>query len=340
MEFTINQIAQLLNGRVEGDGSQKIHRLDKIQEGDAGCISFLANPKYEPFIYTTGCSAVIVSEDFTPQKKIPATLIRVKDAYSGFTQLLEAYQEMNKSQLVGIEEPAFMDSTSSMGENGFRGAFSYIGKDCKIGKNVKIHPQVYIGDQVTIGDDCTFHPGVKIMKQSRIGNNCEFFSGAVVGSDGFGFAPQTDGTYKNIPQLGNVIIEDNVSVGANSTIDCATLGSTIIKKGVKIDNLVQIAHNAKIGENTVIAAQSGVSGSSEIGRNCVLAGKSGIVGHVKLADRTTVGANTGISKSIDQPGQTVLGFIGFEIKDFLKSYAVFKNLPLLQRKVKDLEKKQ
>ncbi|MFC4873736.1 UDP-3-O-(3-hydroxymyristoyl)glucosamine N-acyltransferase [Negadavirga shengliensis] len=340
MEFTINQIAQLLNGRVEGDGSQKIYKLDKIQEGSPGGISFLSNPKYEPYLYTTGCSAIIVSEDFEPQKEVQAILIRVKDAYSGFTRLLEIYGDSKTTQLVGVEEPSYIDSTSSMGENAYRGAFSYIGKNCKIGNNVQIHPQVYIGDQVTIGDNCVFHPGVKIMKQSQIGNNCEFFAGAVVGSDGFGFAPQSDGTYKNIPQLGNVIIEDDVSIGANTTIDCATMGSTIIRRGVKIDNLVQIAHNAKIGEDTVIAAQSGISGSSEIGRNCVLAGKSGIVGHVKLADRTTVGANTGVSKSIDKPGHTVLGFIGFEIKDFLKSYAVFKKLPLLQSKLKDLEKKQ
>ncbi|UCS95566.1 UDP-3-O-(3-hydroxymyristoyl)glucosamine N-acyltransferase [Echinicola marina] len=340
MEFTVSQIAELLNGEIEGDGTKKVSRLDKIQDGAEGGISFLSNMKYEPYIYSTHSTAVIVSKDFSPAKPINTTLIKVKDPYSGFTQLLEAYAQFTKRAKTGVEEPSYMDSSSKIGEGGYRGAFSYIGKDCKIGNNVTIHPQTYIGDKVSIGDNCIIHAGVKIYNDTIIGNNCEFHPNVVIGADGFGFAPQEDKTYKNIPQLGNVLIEDNVSIGANSTIDCATMGSTIIKKGVKIDNLVQIAHNVIIGENTVIAAQAGISGSTEIGKSCIIAGQVGIIGHLKIADNTTIGAKTGISKSINKPGQTFFGYIGFEMKEFLKSYSIFKNLPSLQNKIKDLEKKQ
>ncbi|WP_114752413.1 UDP-3-O-(3-hydroxymyristoyl)glucosamine N-acyltransferase [Pleomorphovibrio marinus] len=340
MEFTINEIAKLLNGKIEGDGSQKIININKIQEGKPGDISFLSNLKYEPHLYSTESSAVIVSENFTPSKPVATTLVRVKDAYSGFTELLQMVEKLQKPDLLGVEEPCFMHESSHMGEEGFRGAFSYIGKNCSIGRNVKIHPQVYIGEDVKIGDNCVFYTGVKIISGTQIGENCEFQPGAVIGSDGFGFAPQPDGTYKNIPQLGNVVIEDDVSIGANTTIDCATMGSTIIKKGVKIDNQVQIAHNVVIGENTVIASQSGISGSTEIGKNCVLAGKSGIIGHLKIADRTTIGGNTGVMKNVKKPGQTLLGFIGIDLKDYLKSFAVFKKLPQLEDKIKDLEKKR
>jgi len=340
MEFTVSQVAELLNGKVEGDGSLKVNRLDKIQEGQPGGISFLSNLKYEPYLYTTKASAVIVQEDLKPSKAISTTLIRVKDAYTGFTQLLEAYALMIRENKVGIEQPSYIDESSSMGEGGYRAAFSYIGKNTSIGKRVKIHANAVIGDGVHIGDNCTIHEGAKILSQCKIGNNCEIHANAVIGSDGFGFAPQEDGTYKNIPQLGNVILEDNVSVGSCTTIDRATMGSTIIKKGSKIDNQVQIAHNVVIGENTVIAAQAGISGSTEVGKNCIIAGKAGLIGHLKIADKTTIGANTGISKSITVEGSTILGYMGFDIKDFLRSYAVFKKLPDLQNKVKDLEKKQ
>ncbi len=340
MEFTINEIAKLLNGKIEGDGSQKIFNINKIQEGKPGDISFLSNPKYENYLYSTGSTAVIVSEGFKPIKPISTTLIRVEDPYAGFTEMLHFAKKLQTRPQSGIEEPSFMHESSSMGKDGFRGAFSYIGKNCKIGNNVKIHPQVYIGDEVIIGDNCTFFTGVKVISGTQIGKNCEFHPGVVIGSDGFGFAPQQDGTYKNIPQMGNVIIEDDVSIGANSTVDCATMGSTIIRKGVKIDNLVQIAHNVVIGENSVIASQTGVSGSSEIGKNCVLAGKAGIIGHIKIADHTTIGANTGISKTIKKEGQTILGYIGMDIKEFLKSYSIFKKLPQLEDKIKVLEKKQ
>lgn len=339
MEFTLGQLATLLEGKVEGDENQKVNRLDKIQEGKSGGISFLSNEKYEQFLYDTAATAVIVSFDFLPAKPHSTTLIRVKDAYLGFTKLLETYMQFNKTMHVGVEDPCFMHPSSTIGENHYRGAFSYIGKNCHIGHHVKIHPQAFVGDNVKIGNHCIIHPGAKICTDTQMGSHCEIFPGAVIGADGFGFAPQNDGTYKAIPQIGNVILEDHVSIGSNTTIDCATMGSTIIRQGAKIDNQVQIAHNVIIGENTVIAAQAGISGSTEIGRNCVIAGKAGIVGHLKIADHTTIGANTGVSKSIKKSGETLLGYMALDIKDFLKSYALFKNLDQLEKRVKELEKK-
>lgn len=339
MEFTLGQLAQLLQGKVEGDETLKVSRLDKIQEGAAGGISFLSNEKYEPFIYQTEATAVIVSEGFKATKSLKTNLIRVKDAYTGFTTLLEAYSQFTKASLVGVEEPSFMDPSSQIGELHYRGAFSYIGKNCQIGSNVKVHPQAYIGNNVKIGDNSIIHAGAKIYADTQIGSHCEIHPGAVIGADGFGFAPQEDGTYKAIPQIGNVIIEDHVSIGANATVDCATMGSTVIKKGAKIDNQVQIAHNVTIGENTVIAAQAGISGSTEIGSNCVIAGQAGIIGHLKIADKTTVGANTGVIKSIKKHNETVFGYIGMDMKQFLKSYSIFKNLSDLEKRIKELEKK-
>lgn len=339
MEFTIGQVAAILQGKVEGDETQKVYRLDKIQEGKEGGISFLSNEKYQSFIYETEATAVIVSETFTPTKEVKTTLIRVKDAYSGFTTLLEAYNQFTKANFVGVQEPCHMDGSSSIGENCFRGIYSHIGKECSIGYGVKIHPQVFIGDRVKIGDNTIIHPGAKICSDTIIGANCEIHPGAVIGADGFGFAPQADGTYKPIPQIGNVVIEDNVSIGTNSTIDCATMGSTLIKKGAKIDNLVQIAHNVVIGENTVIASQAGISGSTEIGNNCVIAGQAGIIGHLKIVDNTTIGAKTGVIKSIKKVGETVFGYIGMDMKNFLKSYSVFKNLDDIQNRLRELEKK-
>ncbi|PSL06230.1 UDP-3-O-(3-hydroxymyristoyl)glucosamine N-acyltransferase [Cecembia rubra] len=340
MEFTLDQIAALINGKVEGDGSLKVSRLDKIQEGKPGGIAFLSNEKYEQFIYETEATAVIVSENFKPARSIKCNLIRVKNAYTGFSQLLEAYSNITKMGKVGVEQPSYFDESSVQGDAGYRGAFSYVGKNCKLGNGVKIHAHSYIGDNVKIGDHTIIHPGAKICSDTVIGSHCEIHPGAVIGSDGFGFAPQEDGSYKTIPQIGNVIIEDYVSIGANATIDCATMGSTLIKKGAKIDNLVQIAHNVIVGENTVIASQTGISGSTEIGNNCVIAGQVGIVGHIKIADKTTIGAKTGISRNINESGKTLFGFVGFDIKDFLKSYSIFKNLPSLQDRIKELEKKQ
>lgn len=340
MEFTLGQVAQILQGKVEGDENAKVSRLDKIQEGKPGGISFLANEKYTSFIYDTEATAVIVSETFVSAKELKTNLIRVKDAYSGFTQLLEAYSMMMKTSVEGVEEPAFIDPSALVGARTFRGAYSYIGKNAQLADGVKIHQQVFIGDRVKIGENTIIHPGVKICADTVIGANCEIHPGAVIGGDGFGFAPQADGTYKTIPQIGNVIIEDQVSIGANATIDCATMGSTIIKKGVKIDNLVQIAHNVIIGENTVIASQTGISGSTEIGKNCVIAGQVGIAGHLKIADNTTIGAKTGIMKTIKEAGTTLFGYIGMDMKNFLKSYSIFKNLGPIENRIKELEKKK
>ena len=339
MEFSLKQLAGILGGTVEGDSSQKVNRLDKIQEGQTGSIAFLANAKYEAFLYDTAATAVIVSEDFVPNKPYKTTLIRVKDAYLGFTTLLETYQHLQQSALVGVENPSYLADNSTMGEEGYRGAFSYIGKNCKIGKGVKIYGHAYIGDRVTIGDGTIVYAGAKILADTQIGSQCVIHEGAVLGSTGFGFAPQEDGTYKTIPQIGNVVLEDQVSIGANTTIDRATMGTTLIRKGVKIDNQVHIAHNVIIGEHTVIAAQTGISGSTEIGKYCVLAGKVGIAGHLKIADHTSIGGNTGINKSIKVPGRSLFGFLAMDLRDFLRSYSVFKNLDDLQNRVQQLEKK-
>jgi UDP-3-O-[3-hydroxymyristoyl] glucosamine N-acyltransferase len=325
MEFSLEQLAGILGGTVEGDPTQKVHRLDKIQESQPGSIAFLANPKYESFLYETAATAVIVSQDFVASKPYQTNLIRVKDAYTGFTTLLEAYQQLNQAALVGVEQPSYLAESSSMGEQGYRGAFSYIGKNCIIGKGVKIYGHVYIGDRVKIGDGTLIYSGAKIYEDTQIGKYCVIHAGAVIGSDGFGFAPQPDGSYKTIPQVGNVILEDQVSIGANTTIDRATMGSTLIRKG--------------IGEHTVIAAQTGISGSTEIGKNCVLAGKVGIAGHLKIADNTTIGGNTGINKSIKTPGRTLFGFMALDLNHFLRSYSIFKNLDDLQKRIQQLEKK-
>ena len=341
MEFTINQIAAMLGGQVQGDGNEKINMLAKIQDAKKGQLAFLSNPKYEQYIYTTQASVVIVKKDFVPRKEISTNLILVDDPYSGFTALLEEYHKMINFQKTGVEQPSYIGENSVTGNNIYRGAFSYIGSKVKIGDNVKIHPHVYIGDDVVIGNNSIIHAGVKIYSGTRIGNNCVLHSGAVLGSDGFGFAPQEDGTYKTIPQLGNVILEDNITIGANTVIDCATLfgDSTIIHQGVKLDNLIQIAHNVEIGKNTVIAAQTGVSGSTKICDNCVLAGQVGLAGHLIIANNTSFGAQAGISKSIKDEGMKMIGSPAFDVKEYFKSYAVFKKLPDLNERLRELEKK-
>ncbi len=309
MEFSINQIAVMLGGEVKGDGNEKIKMLAKIQDAKKGQIAFLSNPKYEQYIYSTQATAVIVKKDFTARKEISATLILVDDPYISFTRLLEEYHKLISFQKIGIEQPSFIHENASVGKNIYRGAFSYIGSNARIGDNVKIYPHAYIGDNVLIGNNTIIHPGVKIYADTKIGNNCVIHSGVVIGSDGFGFAPQEDGSYKTIPQLGNVTIEDNVAIGGNTVIDCATLfgDSTVIRQGVKLDNLIQIAHNVEIGKNTVIAAQSGISGSTKIGENCMLAGQVGIAGHITIANNTRLGAQAGVSKSIKEEGATVYG---------------------------------
>ncbi|MBI1769263.1 MAG: UDP-3-O-(3-hydroxymyristoyl)glucosamine N-acyltransferase [Bacteroidetes bacterium] len=341
MEFTVNQIAAMLRGEVQGNGNEKINMLGKIQDAKKGQIAFLANPKYEQFIYTTQASAVIVKKDFQARKEISATLILVDDAYSSFTLLLEEYHRAISFQKSGIEEPSFIGKDSSVGKNIYRGAFSYIGSKVKIGDNVKIYPHVFVGDNVVIGNNTILHPNVKLYADTKIGSNCVIHSGTVIGSDGFGFAPQEDGSYKTIPQLGNVIIEDNVAIGANTVIDCATLfgDSTIIRQGVKLDNLIQVAHNVEIGKNTVIAAQSGISGSSKVGENNMIGGQVGIAGHLVIANNTGIGAQAGIGKSIKEEGQRIIGSPAFDVKEYFKAYAVFKRLPDLNDRLRELEKK-
>jgi UDP-3-O-[3-hydroxymyristoyl] glucosamine N-acyltransferase len=341
MEFTVGQIAAMLGGEIKGNAEEKINMLGKIQDAKKGQIAFLSNPKYEQYIYTTQATAVIVKKDFTPRKDISATLILVDDPYSSFTALLEEYHKLITYQKSGIEQPSFIGEQSVTGKNIYRGAFSYIGSQVSIGDDVKIYPQAYIGDNVTIGNGCIIHSGVKIYPGTRIGNNVVIHAGTVIGSDGFGFAPQEDGTYKTIPQLGTVIIEDNVTIGGNTVIDCATLfgDATIIREGVKLDNLIQIAHNVEVGKNTVIAAQAGISGSSKLGENCVIAGQVGIAGHLVIANNTSIGAQSGISKSITSTGQKLIGYPAIDINGYFRSYAVFKQLPDLNHRLRALEAK-
>ncbi|KAA6441569.1 UDP-3-O-(3-hydroxymyristoyl)glucosamine N-acyltransferase [Dyadobacter flavalbus] len=337
MKFTVSEIAQMLDGTIVGDDKITIDSAAKIEEGRPGCISFLANSKYESYIYSTQSSAVIVNRDFTPKKEIAATLIYVDNAYTAFTILLEEYQKRIGNEKRGVEQPSFIGENSTTGEGCYRGAFSYIGKNCVIGNSVKIYPNTYIGDNTEIGDHSVVHPGVKIYDNTVIGKNCTIFANCVIGGDGFGFAPQADGTYKAIPQLGNVVIEDDVSIGSNTTIDCATMGSTIIRKGVKIDNLVQIAHNVEIGKNTVIAAQAGISGSTTIGEQCVIAGQVGIVGHISVAKNTKIGAQSGLGKSIKKEGLSLSGSPARDLNEHLRSMALVRRLPEMEERLKDLE---
>jgi len=339
MEFTVNQVAAILQGEVVGNGNEVVKSIGKIQDAERGSITFLANPKYENFIYSSNASAVIVNKDFLPTTPVSVTLIKVDDPYSSFTKLLEEYDRITSYSKVGVEEPSFISAQTNVGDGLYRGAFSYIGSNVTIGNNVKIYPHAYIGDNVTIGNDCIFYSGSKIYSGTEIGDNCIFHSGVVIGSDGFGFAPQQDGTYKKIPQLGNVIVKDNVEIGANTVVDCATLGSTLLDQGVKLDNLVQIAHNVEIGANTVIASQTGISGSTKLGKNCIVAGQVGLVGHIEIADRVTLAAKTGLAKSVKKEGAVKFGYPAMDHKAYLKSHAVFRNLPELRERVNELEKK-
>ena len=339
MEFTVKQIAALLAGKVEGDENLKINQLGKIEESQAGQISFLSNLKYEPYLYTTQASAVIVDRYFEPKKPYTTTLIWVENAYIAFTQLLEEYQKTLKNSQQGVEQPSHVGENTQLGHSIYLGAYAYVGNGSVIGNNVKIYPQAYVGNNVQIGDDCVIHPGVRIYNNTIIGKNCVIFANAVIGSDGFGFAPQPDGTYRTIPQLGNVIIEDNVSIGANTTIDCATMGSTILRVGVKLDNLVQVAHNVEIGKNTVIAAQSGIAGSTKIGENCVMGGQVAVTGHITIADRTQIGGQAGVNRSIKESGKAINGTPAMNLKDHLRASAIFRKLPELDKKLDELEKR-
>ncbi|PTQ99796.1 UDP-3-O-[3-hydroxymyristoyl] glucosamine N-acyltransferase [Mucilaginibacter yixingensis] len=337
MQFTAQQISSILNGTVEGDASAAVERLAKIEEATEGSLSFLANPKYEPYLYTTGATIVIVNNDQVLSAPVDATLIRVENAYSAITVLLNMYNtiKLNKS---GVEQPSFVHPTATVGEDAYIGAFAYIGPNVKIGNNCKIYPGVYIADGVTLGNDVTLFSGVKVYFDCVLGNRVIVHSGTIIGADGFGFAPQADGSYQKISQIGNVIIEDDVEVGSNTTIDRATMGSTIIRKGVKLDNLIQIAHNVEIGENTVIAAQTGVSGSTKIGENVILGGQVGVVGHISIAKGTQVQAQSGISKNIKEENSKLAGSPAFAYSSNMRSNVAYQRLPELERKVQELEK--
>ncbi len=338
MEFTAAQIAMMINGEVEGKGDTAVSSFGKIEEAVAGQLAFLSNPKYEEYLYSTGASIVIVNHALELKKPVDATLIRVPDAYVAFATLLEKYQQLQQQQLTGIQQPVYIDGTAKIGEQVYIGAFTYIGEKVIIGNGSKIHPNVYIGNDTVLGENCIIQPGVKIYHSIIIGNNVTIHAGTVVGGDGFGYAPQSDGTYKKIPQLGNVIIEDNVEIGANTTIDRATMGSTVIKAGAKLDNLLQIAHNVEIGSNSVIAAQAGVSGSAKIGNNVMIGGQAGIVGHIQIADGSKINAQSGVSKSIKTPNTTVTGSPANDYTAALRSQAIARNLPELENRVKALEK--
>ena len=337
MQFTANELSLLLNGTVEGDPSVTVNRLAKIEDAAAGALSFLANPKYEQYLYNTKASIVIINNDQVLSAPVTATLIRVANAYSGITVLLEKYNNL-KLDKHGIEQPSYIHPSASIGKDVYVGAFAYIGPNVKIGDNCKFYPGVYIADDVVIGNNVTFFAGVKVYFDCVIGNNVIIHAGSVIGSDGFGFAPSTDGTYTKISQIGNVILEDDVEVGANTTIDRATMGSTHIHKGVKLDNLIQIAHNVEIGANTVIAAQSGLSGSSKLGENCVLGGQVGFVGHISVAKGTQFQAQSGLSRSIKEEGQKWAGTPAQPFNNHMRSQIVLQRLPNLEKKVLELEK--
>jgi UDP-3-O-[3-hydroxymyristoyl] glucosamine N-acyltransferase len=337
MEFSAAQIAQLIGGKVEGNPDALVRSFGKIEEAINGELAFLANPKYEDFLYTTKASVIIVNDSQQLKQPVDATLIRTADAYSAFAILLEKYQQLQSLQLTGIQQPVYIHATAKTGDNVYIGAFAYLGEKVIIGDCAKIYPGAYIGNNVVIGENSIIHPGVRIYHGCAIGKNVVIHAGTVIGADGFGFAPQKDGSLKKVPQIGNVIIEDNVEIGANSTIDRATIGSTIIKSGAKLDNLLQIAHNVEVGNNTVIAAQAGISGSTKIGNNVMIGGQAGIVGHIQIADGSKINAQSGVSKSIKVPNTAVTGSPANDYTASLRSQALTKNLPNLEKRIKELE---
>lgn len=336
MQFTAHELGLMLNGTVEGDPEVSVNQMAKIEEAQAGSLSFLANPKYEQYLYTTDASVVIVNNDQQLAEPVKATLIRVENAYYAVGILLEKYNTaiLNKT---GIEQPSFIHPSAKLGKNVYIGAFAYVGPNVKIGDNSKIYPQTYIADDVVIGDNVTLYAGVKIYFDCKIGNNVIIHSGTIIGGDGFGFAPAGDGTYNKISQIGNVIIEDDVEIGANTTVDRATMGSTIIRKGVKLDNLIQIAHNVEISSNTVVAAQTGISGSTKVGENCIIGGQVGIVGHISIAKGTQIQAQAGIGRSLVEEGKKWAGSPAVAYTNNLRSQVVINRLPELEKRINELE---
>jgi UDP-3-O-[3-hydroxymyristoyl] glucosamine N-acyltransferase len=337
LEFSAQQIAMMIQGQVEGDASVTVHSFGKIEEATTGQISFLANPKYEGFLYSTAASIIIIGAQQQLKEKIKATLIRVPDAYAAFATLLSKYQALKTQQLVGIQTPSFIAPSAKIGNHHFIAAFAYINEGATLGEHVKIFPNVVIGENVQIGDHVTIHPGVVIYADCIIGNHVTIHSGTIIGSDGFGFASKADGSFQKVPQLGNVIIEDDVEIGANTTIDRATIGSTIIRKGVKLDNQIQVAHNVEIGANTVIAAQTGVSGSTKIGNNVMIGGQVGFAGHIHVADGVKIAAKSGVTKTVKTANMTLTGNPAAEQKHHLRSQVYVKNLPELEKRVQELE---
>jgi UDP-3-O-[3-hydroxymyristoyl] glucosamine N-acyltransferase len=331
-------IANYLNGTVEGDPSTIVSGVARIEQGKPGTLCFFANPKYEKYVYSTKASVILLNKDYKLKESISPTIIWVDNAYEGIASVLGLFESAKSANKKGREFPSSVSWRSKRGKNCYIGAFAYIAKKAKLGNNVKIYPHVYVGENVTIGDNTIIYAGVKIYEGCVIGSNCIIHSNAVVGSDGFGFAPQANGEYKKIPQIGNVVIEDNVEIGAGTTIDRSTMGSTIIRSGVKLDNLVQVAHNVEIGKNTVIAAQTGIAGSSKVGESCVLAGQTGIVGHIKVGNNVTLASKTGVSKNVPD-GKSMLGFPSMEASKYKRSFVVFRNLPELRNEVDELIKK-
>ena len=337
MKFTASQIAIHINGKVEGDDSVSVNGFSKIEEGKNGDISFLANPKYEDHLYTTKASIVVVSHVLELREPVQSTLIRVSDPYASFAKLMRFYQNSLSTNLVGIEQPSFIHPTAKLGKDVYIAAFSYVGENVVIGDNVKIYPHCYLGNEVKVGNSTTFFAGVKIYNHCVVGNEVLIHAGTVIGSDGFGFAPQSNGSYKKVPQLGNVVVEDCVEIGANVCIDRATMGSTIIRKGTKLDKLVQIAHNVEVGDNTVVAAQAGISGSTKIGKQVTIGGQAGIVGHIHIADGTKINGQSGVSKSIRRENTIVTGSPAFDFSSSMRAQAVYRKLPELDKKIKELE---
>lgn len=338
MKFSAKQIAELLNGTIEGDPGVEVSKLSKIEEGKPGSLTFLANPKYTQYIYGTKASIAIVNNDFVPEQAISATLIRVDDAYKAFAKLLEIYNQITRNK-TGISEKAYISKSAKIGKDVYIGEFAFIGDNAEIADNVKIYPQSYIGDNTTICENTVIFAGVKIYSDTIIGKKCTIHSGVVLGGDGFGFAPNCDNYYSKVAQIGNVVIEDDVEIGANTTIDRATLGSTIIHKGVKLDNLIQIAHNVEIGENTVIISQTGIAGSTKIGKNCMIGGQVGIIGHLRIADNVKIAAQSGVGSNVEEEGAVIQGSPAYSLRDYQKSYVHFRKLPSIINRLEELEKK-
>jgi UDP-3-O-[3-hydroxymyristoyl] glucosamine N-acyltransferase len=338
MKYTAHQVSEIIKGNIEGDPGITITSFGKIEEAIEGQLTFLGNPKYEEYLYTTRASLILLQDKYEVKNPISATIIRVADPYAAFVTLLTVYKKLTESNLSGIQQPAYISSTATVGENVFIGAFVYLGEHVSVGDNTKIYPNTFIGDNVQIGTDCILHAGVKIQADCILKNNIIIHSGTVIGSDGFGYAPEPTGTVKKIPQIGNVLIEDNVEIGANTAIDRATMGSTIIKKGAKIDNLIQIAHNVEIGSNTLIAAQAGISGSTKIGNNVVIAGQAGFADHIYVADGVKIGGQAGVTHSVKTPGTSVNDTPAFSYMQALRSQSIYRNLPELEKRIAALEK--